>query len=94
MIKDRVSNMSTEDKIHAGIDVATTIGGFIPGVDVVADGIDVLHSLQRKDWVGAGIGTAAMALPFVNASMLRQIKNSIKPLLHPKQTKRTKALAE
>jgi hypothetical protein len=86
--------MSTEDKVHAGIDVATTIGGFIPGVDVVADGVDLLHSLQRKDWAGAGIGATAMALPAVSAPMLRKIKNAISPILHPKRTKKAKALAE
>jgi hypothetical protein len=86
--------MSTEDKVHAGIDVATTIGGFIPGVDIVADGVDVLHSLQRKDWSGAGIGTAAMVLPFVSAPMLRKIKDTTSAILHPKRTKKAKALAE
>jgi DNA-binding NarL/FixJ family response regulator len=69
--------MSTEDRIHAGIDAATTIGGFIPGADVVADGVDILHSLQRKDWTGASIGAVAMALPVVSAPMLRKIKNAI-----------------
>ena len=59
-IRNKWANMSTENKVHAGIDAATTIGGFIPGVDVVADGADILHSLQRKDWTGAGIGAAAM----------------------------------
>lgn len=72
-IRNKWANMSTEDKIHAGIDAATTVGGFIPGVDVVTDGIDILHSLQRKDWAGAGIGTAAMVLPFVSAPILRHI---------------------
>ena len=72
-IRNKWTNTSTEDKVHAGIDAATTIGGFIPGVDVVADGADVLHSLQRKDWTGAGIGAAAMVLPFVSAPMLRRI---------------------
>jgi hypothetical protein len=86
--------MSTEDKVHAGIDAATTIGGFIPGVDAVADGVDLIHSLQRKDWAGAGIGATAMVLPFVSAPMLRKIKNSIDPILHPKRTKKAKALAE
>lgn len=72
-IRNKWTNMSTEDKVHAGIDAATTIGGFIPGVDVVADSADILHSLQRKDWAGAGIGAAAMVLPFVSAPMLRRI---------------------
>ena len=93
-IRNKWTNMSTEDKIHAGIDVATTIGGFIPGVDVVADGVDILHSLQRKDWTGASIGAVAMALPVVSAPMLRKIKNVVSPILHPKRTKKAKALAE
>jgi hypothetical protein len=76
-IRNKWANMSTEDKVHAGIDAATTIGGFIPGADVVADGVDILHSLQRKDWVGAGIGATAMVLPFVSAPMLRKIKNAV-----------------
>lgn len=93
-IRNKWANMSTEDKVHAGIDVATTIGGFIPGADVVADGVDLLHSLQRKDWTGAGIGAAAMALPFVSAPMLRKIKNTTSAVLHPKRTKKAKAFAE
>ena len=93
-IKNKWTNMSTEDKIHAGIDAATTIGGFIPGADVVADGVDILHSLQRKDWTGASIGAVAMALPVVSAPMLRKIKNVVSPILHPKRTKKAKALAE
>ena len=93
-IRNKWTNMSTEDKVHAGIDAATTIGGFIPGVDIVADGVDLLHSLQRKDWAGAGIGAAAMALPVVSAPMLKKLKNSIDPILHPKKTKKAKALAE
>ena len=93
-IRNKWANMSTEDKVHAGIDAATTIGGFIPGVDVVADGVDLIHSLQRKDWAGAGIGATAMVLPFVSAPMLRKIKNAVQPILHPKRTKKAKALAE
>lgn len=72
-VRNKWNNMSTEDKVHAGIDAATTIGGFIPGADVVADGVEFLHSLQRKDLAGAGIGAAAMVLPFVSAPMLRRI---------------------
>lgn len=82
-IRNKWANMSTEDKVHAGIDAATTIGGFIPGVDVVADGVDLIHSLQRKDWAGAGIGTAAMVLPFVSAPMLRKIKTISNTLFSP-----------
>lgn len=91
-IRNKWTNMSTEDKVHAGIDAATTIGGFVPGVDVVADGVDLLHSLQRKDWAGAGIGAAAMALPVVSAPMLRKIKNTVQLILQPKKTKKAKAL--
>lgn len=93
-VRNKWANMSTEDKVHAGIDVATTIGGFIPGADIVADGVDLLHSLQRKDWTGAGVGAVAMALPFVSAPMLRKIKNTTSAILHPKRTKKAKAFAE
>lgn len=93
-IRNKWTNMSTKDKVHAGIDVATTIGGFIPRADVVADGVDILHSLQRKDWTGASIGAVAMALPGVSAPMLRKIKNVVSSILHPKRTKKAKALAK
>lgn len=93
-IRNKWANMSTKEKIHAGIDAATTVGGFIPGVDIVADGVDLLHSLQRKDWAGAGIGAAAMVLPVVSAPMLRKIKNAASTILHPKRAKKAKAFAE
>lgn len=91
-VRNKWANMSTEDKLHAGIDAATIVGGFIPGADVVTDGVDILHSLQRKDWAGAGIGTAAMMLPFVSAPMLRKIKNAASNTLFSPEARLARAM--
>lgn len=53
------SQMSTDDKINTGL----TLAGFIPGLDVVADVVDIGREAWKGNWGNVALGIGVAAIP-------------------------------
>jgi len=66
-----------ENKLVNGLQLVLDVVGFIPGAGEVADGINLLISLIRKDFIGVGLSAISM-IPAVGDIVAKPIKFAIK----------------
>ena len=58
-VKQKWNNLPTDSKI----DLALTGAGFIPGLDIVADVVDLGRSVKNSEWGDASLALLGLGLP-------------------------------
>lgn len=75
-VKQKWNNLPTDSKV----DLALTGAGFVPGLDVAADVVDLGRSVKKGEWGNASLALLGLGLPVSGQALKQLIKKPIQNL--------------